>query len=86
MSFRSRVRRSSGERRAHAVRSALVAPGERIARSIVVLRGRKVLLDADLAALYGVRTKALLQAAKRNPDRFPQDFMFRLTIREFNRL
>jgi hypothetical protein len=53
-------------------------PTERIERAIVVLRGHKVLLDADLAALYGVSTKVLLQAVKRNPERFPADFMFQL--------
>ena len=46
-------------------------PTERIERAILVLRGHKVLLDADLAALYGVATKILLQAVKRNPERFP---------------
>jgi hypothetical protein len=50
-------------------------PAERIERSIQVLRGHKVLLDADLARLYGVETKVLLQALKRNPDRFPKDFI-----------
>jgi hypothetical protein len=63
-----------------------VVPAKRIARSILVIRNRKVLLDADLAALYGVRTKALVQAVKRNPERFPEDFMFRLTSDEFDRL
>ena len=46
---------------------------------ILNLRGLKVLLDADLAAIYGVPTKALNQAVKRNADRFPEDFMFRLS-------
>jgi len=46
------------------------------------MRGQKVILDSDLAKLYGVRVKALLQAVKRNPDRFPKDFMFRLTWEE----
>ena len=63
-----------------------MVPAKRIARSILVIRNRKVLLDADLAALYGVRTKALVQAVKRNPERFPEDFMFRLTSDEFDRL
>jgi hypothetical protein len=45
-----------------------------------------VLLDADLAGLYGVRTKALVQAIKRNPDRFPTDFTFQLTAEELARL
>ncbi len=61
-------------------------PAERIERSIVVMRGHKVLLDADLAKLYGVETKVLLQALKRNPDRFPKDFMFQLTDQEFRDL
>ena len=50
--------------------------------AIVQLRGDKVLLDADLAGLYGVTTKALNQAVKRNRKRFPQDFIFRLTAAE----
>ncbi|GEM_PF-2283124 len=49
---------------------------------ILLIRGRKVLLDADLAALYGVPTKALLQAVKRNSQRFPDDFVFQLTATE----
>jgi hypothetical protein len=59
---------------------------ERIERSILVLRGHKVLLDADLANLYDVETKVLLQAVRRNPDRFPNDFMFQLTDEEFRNL
>lgn len=62
-------------------RTALV-PVEHIARSILVLRGQKVLLDSELAELYGVPTKALNQAVKRNIERFPEDFMFRLTRAE----
>jgi ORF6N domain-containing protein len=54
-------------------------PAERIERSILVLRGEKVILDADIAALYGVETRTLVQAMKRNLDRFPPDFMFQLT-------
>jgi DNA-binding PadR family transcriptional regulator len=53
-----------------------------IERSIMPIRGEKVLLDGELAALYGVPIKALLQAVKRNLDRFPSDFMFKLTARE----
>jgi len=49
---------------------------------IRTIRGQKVMLDADLAALYGVSTKALLQAVRRNPARFPADFMFILTEQE----
>jgi len=55
---------------------------EAIAQSIAMLRGHKVLLDADLARLYGVETRALVQAVKRNPGRFPEDFMFQLTAEE----
>ncbi len=49
---------------------------------IYVVRGRKVLLDSDLAELYGAPTKASNQAVKRNRQRFPEDFMFRLTLEE----
>lgn len=54
----------------------------RIERAILWIRGRRVMLDSDLAALYGVQTKALNQAVKRNLERFPPDFMVRLTSRE----
>jgi hypothetical protein len=57
-----------------------------IARFIHLVRGQKVLLDADLARLYGVAVKAFNQAVKRNGDRFPEDFMFRLTAQEFESL
>jgi len=53
-------------------------PVERITRAIHLLRGQKVMLDADLAALYGVDVKALNQAVRRNGARFPADFMFQL--------
>jgi len=59
-----------------------IIPIERIARAIYLLHGQKVLLDFDLAALYGVSTKALNQAVKRNRERFPADFMFHLSIEE----
>jgi ORF6N domain-containing protein len=55
---------------------------ERLEGTIVVIRGRRVLLDADLATLYGVSTRALIQAIKRNRERFPSDFMFRLSRAE----
>jgi hypothetical protein len=57
-------------------------PLERIERSILLIRGHKVMLDRNLAYLYGVTTKVLNQAVKRHADRFPEDFMFRLTIEE----
>jgi len=53
---------------------------------ILTLRGQKVILDADLAEAYGVGTKVLNQAIKRNVDRFPEDFMFQLTREEWNNL
>jgi hypothetical protein len=60
------------------------APDSRdITRSILVLRGQRVLLDAELAALYGVETRALIQAVQRNRARFPADFMFQLNAAEW---
>jgi len=61
---------------------AILIPTERIERSILLIRGEKVMLDADLAEIYGVETKVLNQAVKRNATRFPEDFMFQLTERE----
>ena len=57
-------------------------PAEHIETRILFARGHKVLLDADLAALYGVSTKALVQAVRRNIERFPPDFMFQLAEQE----
>jgi hypothetical protein len=59
------------------------SPAQHITQSILVFRGHKVLLDEDLAVLYGVATKVLLQAVKRNIGRFPEDFMFQLTAAEW---
>src|SRR6266478_5839207 len=61
-------------------------PADRIVQSIHLLRGQKVILDSELAQLYGVATKALNQAVKRNRERFPDDFMFRLTAGETSEL
>lgn len=63
-----------------------VLPPERIERAIYLIRSRKVMLDADLAELYGVETRVLVQAVKRNLDRFPEDFMFQLSKEEFDNL
>ena len=63
-------------------KSKASVPIEGITRAILILRGQRVLLDAELASLYGVTTKALNQAVKRNAERFPEDFMFRLTQAE----
>ena len=57
-----------------------------IVQSIVWLRGHKVMLDEDLASLYGVETRVLVQAVKRNPERFPDDFLFQLNVTEWNSL
>ncbi|MGH8719349.1 MAG: ORF6N domain-containing protein [Burkholderiales bacterium] len=65
---------------------ALTPRPENLAPLVRAVRGEKVLLDADLAALYGVGTKVLNQAVKRNLDRFPEDFMFQLTNEEWDAL
>ena len=59
-----------------------IIPATQIAQSIYLLRGQKVMFDFDLAALYGVETRVLNQAVKRNAARFPDDFMFRLSAEE----
>lgn len=61
-------------------------PLEAVTRRIIAIRGRKVLLDVDLAALYNTATKRLNEQVKRNLARFPDDFMFRLTEQEFTAL
>jgi len=61
-------------------------PVERIESAILVIRGEKVMLDADLAALFGVTTKRLNEQVKRNMGRFPDTFMFQLTKPEFDDL
>ena len=63
-------------------KSNTAVPIEGITRSILILRRQRVILDADLAALYGVTTKRLNEQVKRNIERFPDDFMFRLTQTE----
>jgi hypothetical protein len=64
----------------------LTVPSERIERAILLIRGHKVMLDADLAALYEVETRVLVQAVKRNLARFPEDFMLQLTPAEWENL
>ncbi len=59
---------------------------ERVIQLILLIRGHRVILDSELAAMYGVPTKVLNQAVKRNPGRFPDDFMFRLTPDEWANL
>lgn len=66
--------------------SAPMLPLEAITQRIVVLREQKILLDADLAALYGVETRRLNEQVRRNRARFPEDFIFELTAEEFANL
>ena len=63
-----------------------IVPVEQVQSKILLLRGEKVILDSDLAALYGVTTSRLNEQVKRNRERFPLDFMFRLGQKEFNDL
>ena len=70
-----------GVKRKHEVGHGVI-PVERIARSILLIRGQKVMLDEALAALYEVEVKVLNQAVGRNAGRFPADFMFQLTAEE----
>lgn len=63
--------------------TTVAIPVERVTNAILLLRGQRVMLDAELAALYGVETRALVQAVRRNAERFPSDFMFQLTNEEF---
>jgi hypothetical protein len=58
-------------------------PARRVEQAILVVRGHRVLLSADLATLYGVEPRSLIQAVKRNLDRFPDDFLFQLTKDEY---
>ena len=64
--------------------SQVIVPIERIEKRIYLFRGKKVMIDSHLAELYGVQTKVLVQAVKRNINRFPEDFMFQLTKDEFD--
>jgi hypothetical protein len=61
---------------------SVIVDTDAITRSILVIRGQRVLLDSDLAALYQVATKALTRTVRRNPSRFPVDFMFQLAVEE----
>jgi len=63
-----------------------LVPLERIEQAILLIRGEKVMLDVDLAALYGVETRIINRGVKRHLKRFPQDFMFQLTLQEYEHL
>jgi hypothetical protein len=67
-------------------RTKNLIPEKRILRIILVIRGENVILDSDLAALYGVETRRLNEQVRRNIDKFPEDFMFQLTKEEFANL
>ena len=68
------------------VKNASIVAASQIERAILLLRGEKVILDEVLAQLYGVETRTLVQAVKRNVERFPEDFMFQLTKQEWESL
>lgn len=68
------------------VRKQSALPPERLARLVVLFRGEKVILDRDLAELYGVEVRVLNQAVRRNRERFPEDFAFELNRREIREL
>jgi hypothetical protein len=70
------------ERIPHVTDSLVVLPDEIVKETIFLIRKKRVMLDTDLARLYGVTTRTLNQAVKRNSDRFPEDFMFQLTQTE----
>jgi len=67
-----------------AAQAGSIIPAERIQQCIYLVRRQKVMLDSDLAKLYGVETKGLVRAVKRNIERFPDDFMFQLTKQEYD--
>src|SRR5215212_5646475 len=76
------VKSRASQRRPHMTHELINVPDESVERSILLIRSQKVILDRTLAKLYGVSTKVLNQAVKRNPERFPPDFMFQLSIEE----
>lgn len=69
-----------------AKRRTELIPVKRILKTIIAIRGEKVILDSDLAKLYGVETRRLNEQVRRNTDKFPEDFMFQLTKEEFANL
>jgi len=73
----------ASQRKSQLKRTQLTTP---IEKRIFILRGERIMLSFDIAALYGIEPKALVQAVKRNIDRFPEDFMFQLTAEEFQNL
>src|SRR5579863_2154852 len=82
----ARRKASLGNLKSQIVTSSLTIPAERVERRILLIRGQKVMLSPDLAELYEVAPKVLVQAVKRNRERFPGDFMFHLTRKEYANL
>lgn len=79
-------RQAKEKTKVEASKGGSLVPLERVERSILILRGEKVILDSDLADLYGVTTKRLNEQVRRNRGRFPPDFMFQLSKEEFAHL
>jgi hypothetical protein len=73
-------------RQRFAMQGGQIIPQRLVESKILFIRGKKVMLDRDLAALYGVETKMLNRAVKRNTERFPEDFMFQLSKEEYTEL
>lgn len=67
------------------MKKSIAISDEKVINKIFTIRDKKVMLDKDLAEMYGVETRTLNQAVKRNEKRFPDDFMFQLTEKEFNK-
>src|SRR5690349_2739799 len=67
-------------------KTAMIIPDEIVVDKIYLIRGQKVMLDSDLAELYGIETKSLKRAVKRNATRFPDDFVFQLTKKGIRKL
>lgn len=66
------------------MQNKIIVSEKKIQNLILIIRGERIMIDADLAEIYGVTTKQLNRAVKRNKERFPEDFMFQLTKREKN--
>ena len=81
---RVEINSNRSRKRPHTTHELISIPGESVERSILLIRSQKVILDRTLAKLYGVSTKVLNQRVKRNLERFPQDFVFLLTMEEAN--
>jgi len=64
------------------IKNSLLIPDEIVMNKILMLRGKRVMIDKDIAELYGVTTKRLNEQVKRNKERFPEDFMFNLSQKE----